>query len=210
MRARKGDEVILFDGTNTEFTARVVEIRRADAVLEVLHRRTVDREAANRVILGVALPKSDRQRWLVEKAVEMGVAELIPLVTTRSVAQPGQGSRKRLQRTVIEASKQCRRNVLMTIAEPTPLADFLSADPRGVLRWIAHPGGAAGRAGVTETRLPRDPPSEVHLAVGPEGGFSEAEIEMAANLQWQVVDLGPRILRVETAALTLVARCLRG
>jgi 16S rRNA (uracil1498-N3)-methyltransferase len=210
MRACAGDEVILFDGTNTEFTARVLEIRRSETVLEVLQRRTVDREAANRVILGVALPKSDRQRWLVEKAVEMGVTQLVPLVTSRSIAQPGGLSRKRLQRTVIEACKQCQRNVLMPIAEPTPLADFLAADPRDALRWIAHPAGVAGRTAATEARLLRDPPPEVYLAVGPEGGFTEAEIALAERFHWQVVDLGPRILRVETAALTLVAHCLRG
>ncbi|MEO8496758.1 MAG: RsmE family RNA methyltransferase, partial [Planctomycetota bacterium] len=106
MRAKVGDELILFDGSGAEFTARVAKIGRSEVDLSIIERCEVDRELPFRLVIGVALPKGDRQRWLVEKLVELGVAELVPLVTIRSVAQPSGNALERLQRAVVEASKQ--------------------------------------------------------------------------------------------------------
>ena len=105
MRAKPGDEVVLFDGSGDEFPARVEALRRSEADVVILGRHTVNRELPCPVTLGVALPKGDRQRWLVEKAVELGVTRLIPLETARSVAQPNAKAIERLRRAVIEASK---------------------------------------------------------------------------------------------------------
>ena len=97
LRAKPGLEVILFDGSGLEFLARVERIERATVRLAVLERRAVDRESPLRLTLGVALPKGDRQRRLIEKATELGVARLVPLVTARSVAQPTAESLRRLE-----------------------------------------------------------------------------------------------------------------
>src|SRR5262245_59708870 len=110
MRCRTDDEVTLFDGSGAEFLARVVHVGRADAELAVLARHEVDRELPLRVTLAVALPKGYRQRWLVEKLVELGASRLVPLETTRGVAQPDEKALVRLRRSVIEACKQCGRN----------------------------------------------------------------------------------------------------
>ena len=127
MRAEVGDTVVLFDGSGCEFPARVDVIGRREVELAVIDRVEVDRELPISLMLAVSLPKGDRQRWLIEKAVELGVSRLVPLVTERSVVQPSDQVRARLRKTVIEASKQCGRNRLMEVAEPVNWSDLLGA-----------------------------------------------------------------------------------
>ena len=208
MRVKPGDRVVLFDGSGAEFTAQVERLSRTKAELTILARHEIDRELPLEVTLGVALPKGDRQKWLVEKAVELGVKRLVPLETERSVARPGERTLDRLRRTVIEASKQCGRNRLMEIAESLAWRDFVDDAQTAHLRLLAHP---RSRAAETE-RLPVQKSLAsvrsshvVVLAVGPEGGFTGDEITLATSAGWQLVDLGPRTLRTETAAILLAA-----
>jgi 16S rRNA (uracil1498-N3)-methyltransferase len=196
MRAAAGQHVVLFDNSGGEFDAEVVRVTRSAVELRVLARRQVDRETRSPIILGVALPKGDRQRWLVEKAVELGVGQLVPLRTTRGVAQPVPAAVQRLRRAVVEASKQCGRNRLMEIADPASVTDFLANCPETAVRWFGHPLGECP----TPTTIGERP---VYLAVGPEGGWTEDEVAAATQHGWHTVCLGPRILRVETAAVAL-------
>ena len=201
MRVSPGDQVTLFDGSGAEFVAEVVASRRSQVEFTVLSRTEIDRELAFPLIVGVALPKGDRQKWLVEKLTELGISKLVPLITERSVAEPKPASRARLEQAVIKASKQCGRNLLMDIAVAKRWEEFVcdSPDETGsdTQCIIAHPGG--------------DPmvdfPARLHgvrvLAVGPEGGFAEHEVELAVKKGWQAVSLGRRILRIETAAVAL-------
>jgi 16S rRNA (uracil1498-N3)-methyltransferase len=200
MRAKPGDEVVLFDGSGEEFPARVEALRRSEADLIILDRQRVDRELPSPLILGVALPKGDRQRWLVEKAVELGVTRLIPLETARSVAQPDAKAVQRLGRAVIEASKQCGRNRLMEIGLPTAWREFVASAADTRIRLVAHPSNQSA-APILRPVLP----GPVCLAVGPEGGHSDEEVEQAVRCGWETISLGPRILRIETAALALAA-----
>jgi 16S rRNA (uracil1498-N3)-methyltransferase len=197
MRATPGDRVVLFDGSGAEFDAAVASIARSAVELEILARREVDREARIPLTLAVPLPKGDRARWLIEKSVELGVARIIPLITSRSTAGKERGSEK-LERFVIEASKQCGRNRLMEIALPIRFDELLSLPLPDAVRWIAHPAG--------------EPPTivagPVCAAIGPEGGFSDEEVQQAQAAGWRLAGLGPRILRVETAALAVAARLL--
>jgi 16S rRNA (uracil1498-N3)-methyltransferase len=145
LRAQVGDEVVLFDGSGAEFRSRLVSVGRSEVDLQVLERCVIDRELSPPLLLAVALPKGDRQRWLVEKAVELGVSQLIPLATERGVAQPVDRAVQRLQRAVIEASKQCGRNRLMTISSPQTIAECLAAAPPDCQRWLIHPGNHPDR-----------------------------------------------------------------
>ena len=202
MRAKPGTQVVLFDGSGAEFVARVEQVGRSEVRLAVISRREVDRELPLELTLGVALPKGDRQRWLVEKAVELGVGRIVPLLTARSVAQPAPQSLKRLRRTVIEASKQCGRNRLLEIAEPRAWADYIAGAGDAPCRLLAQPDSHR-----PETVPPSaaDSAGPVFLAVGPEGGFTDEEVSLAVAAGWRTIDLGPRILRVETAAILLSA-----
>jgi 16S rRNA (uracil1498-N3)-methyltransferase len=197
LRATPGMRVTLFDGSGCEFEAEVAACRRASVELAVLERSEVDREAPFELTLAAAIPKGDRQRWLVEKAVELGVTRLVPLATERSEKHDAD----KLARYVVEASKQCGRNRLLEIAAPLPWHAWLASDDANgaARRWVAHPGGPPVEAGALAEVRP------TLLAVGPEGGFTDAEIAAASDAGWQVVGLGPRILRIETAALALVA-----
>lgn len=200
LRAKPGDMVLLFDGLGAEFTARITRVGRTLVELAVLARREVCRELAISLTLGVALPKGDRQRWLIEKAVELGVTRVVPLLTDRGVAEPSPGALARLSRYVIEASKQCGRNRLLDIAAPLPVDQYCRQTPPEACRLVADFGPDA----IPLARLPATAAAGgVWLAVGPEGGFTEDEVAAAAS--WQRVSLGPRVLRVETAALTLAA-----
>jgi 16S rRNA (uracil1498-N3)-methyltransferase len=141
----------------------------------------------------------------VEKAVELGVTRLVPLVTERSEKQGGE----KLGRYVIEASKQCGRNRLMEIAEPQRWSEWLAtaamsstADP--IRAWVAHPTGRALAAG----DLAHDRPASI--AIGPEGGLTDAETAAAVATGWELIGLGPRILRIETAAIGLAAALTLG
>jgi 16S rRNA (uracil1498-N3)-methyltransferase len=198
MRAAPGDRIVLFDGSGCEFDASVARIGRREVEFEILARRAVDREAHTPLTLAVALPKGDRARWLVEKGVELGVARIIPLVTQRSTSGKEKGSEK-LDRFVVEASKQCGRNRLMKIASPVKFVDLVRDTPADVVRLLAH------RTGGDSFAIDK-PVSPVLAAVGPEGGFSDAEVQAALAAGWHCVSLSPRILRIETAALAIAAR----
>jgi len=200
MRATPGTRVTLFDGAGDEFSAAVERVGRADVELSILARQSIDRELPFSLTLGVALPKGDRQKWLVEKAVELGVTRIVPLRTQRGVAQPVEQALVRLRRAVIEASKQCGRNRLLQIDEPRSWPDFVADAAGASCRLVAHPGGARELRSVLV-----DLSGNVCLAIGPEGGFADEEVALAVAAGWCIVDLGPRILRVETAALFLVA-----
>lgn len=215
MRAQPGTEVVLFDGTGGEFLGRVEQVTRHEVVLSVGPRIEIDRESTLRLTLGVALPKGDRQRWLIEKAVELGVARLVPIETKRGVAQPAANTLDRLERAVIEAAKQCGRNRLMEIAPPRSWQDFVRAAPASAPRLVAHPASAAEEliakpASLNKICQPQSMPSgsEIWLAVGPEGGLTDEEFQQALTQGWEAVDLGSRVLRVETAALAMAAYCL--
>lgn len=201
MRAKPGVRVMLFDGEGAEFWAEVERTQRDRVELVVRERREIDREAARDLTLAVALPKGDRQRWLIEKATELGVKRVVPILTERGVSLPGGNALDRLRRAVIEASKQCGRNLLMEIAEPVEWTSYLR-DEADALRLIAHPGH--GEA--TAWREPTE--SSIAAAIGPEGGFTDDEVERALAAGWRPVQLGRRILRVETAALAIAAIAL--
>ncbi|MGD0516229.1 MAG: RsmE family RNA methyltransferase [Thermoguttaceae bacterium] len=219
MRARRGATVILFDGSGCEFTARVEQVGRNGVELIVLSREEVDRELPFPLTLGVALPKGDRQKWLVEKAIELGVGRVIPLKTQRAVAQPVQQALDRLRRSVIEASKQCGRNQLMEIAEPLEFSNYIASAGDRSYCLLAHPSssnvGCVKHTDLTVHSMhptanecikhTAEHPQGVFLAIGPEGGFTNEEVDLAAKSGWHIVDLGCRTLRIETAALLLIS-----
>jgi len=202
MRAEVGDEITLFDGSGCEFTGRIAALKKDRCELAILKRRAISREPPLAIIAGVALPKGDRQKWLVEKLTELGVTQLVPLLTARGVVQPGEGAASRLRRSVIEASKQCGRNVLLEIAPPVEVSQWFDSMPPLHERVLADPSGEPFGPSGTNLRGP------VYIAVGPEGGFTEAEIAAARAAKWRSVSLGKSILRIETAAIALAAACI--
>jgi 16S rRNA (uracil1498-N3)-methyltransferase len=199
LRAKVGDEVRVFDGSGAEWPARVVTIGRDEVTLAVGEPLPAGREPARPLTIAVALPKGDRQKWLVEKLTELGTKQLVPLVTERGVAEATASAQARLARGVIEACKQCGRNRLMEIAAPATLEALADRHP-DALRLIAHPGGRP------LDDVLQAPAGEIVAAIGPEGGFTADELDAAERLGFQRVALGPHILRIETAAIAIAAR----
>lgn len=201
LRARPGDVVCLFNGDGAEYSAVVVEAGRTLVTLNVTGRDEASRELGYRLEVAAPLPKGDRGDFLIEKLTELGVTDFVPLRTQRTVVHPRDSRLDKLRRTVIEASKQCGRNTLMQIGALTAWAEYVGKNDLPRQRLLAHPGGdLSDRAQSASEGRDRA------LAVGPEGGFTDEEVALARAACWQVVDLGPRILRVETAAIALVVR----
>ncbi|GIW93982.1 MAG: ribosomal RNA small subunit methyltransferase E [Pirellulaceae bacterium] len=203
LRLRPGDEVVLFDGSGDEWQAVVERVGRGEVELSLKSQHRVDRESRCPIQIGVALPKGDRQRWLVEKAVELGVARLVALKSSRSVVEPSPAVVERLQRYVIEASKQCGRNRLMQVDWQPDLSVFLQDAPSDAARWFAHADPPSPGIEQCVSALQQAPPRQIWAAVGPEGGWTPEEVRLAHQAGWQPVNLGPRTLRIETAVCVL-------
>jgi 16S rRNA (uracil1498-N3)-methyltransferase len=193
-RLRPGDRVYLFNGDGSQYLAEVTAAGKRRVSLQVLAAEAPPRELGFRLEVAVPLPKGDRAQFLVEKLTELGATMLVPLRTARSVVHPRETRLDRLQRYVIEASKQCGRNVLMQVAPLTDWEAYCVREDLPAVRVLAHPG---------EPTVDWAKRGDSVVAVGPEGGFTDAEVELAREAGWRTVGLGPRILRVETAAIVL-------
>jgi 16S rRNA (uracil1498-N3)-methyltransferase len=202
LRATPGDRVTLFAGDGLEHQAEIVEVSKSAVTFTVLESCDVSRESPRAVHVAVALPKGDRQRYLIEKCVELGVAKVVPLIAERSVAQPTDNALERCRRYVIEASKQCGRNLLMEIAPLCRAADFWPQHSRHA--YISHPSALSETD--VNVNVEAMHVAAIHVSIGPEGGFTDEEVAAAEQAGWQRLSLGPRILRVETAALAVAAR----
>jgi 16S rRNA (uracil1498-N3)-methyltransferase len=201
LRLKIGDQVTVFDGRGHEADARIERVEGQTVELAVGGRLVTADESQPPVTLAVAVPKADRFAWLVEKATELGVARLVPLLTARSVVHPGASKLEKLRRTIVEASKQCGRSWLMTLHEPIPWREFVLREFTSGLPLIADPSGEP-----LAEALEADRP--LLLAVGPEGGFTAEEREEAREQGGRLVSLGPWMLRIETAAIALAALAL--
>ncbi len=195
-RIEVGQTIELFDGLSEDAVlAEIQEISSKRVVALATSPPRPGRHPAVNLTLAVAFPKGERLDWLVEKAVEIGVSTLQPILAGRSVVDPRPAKLDRLRRHVIEASKQCGRNRLMAIQDPVRWLDWIPVCGDS-LRLLAHPGG------IRQGQWPNWPPeSHLTLAVGPEGGFTDAEVEAARLARWIPIDIAPTILRIETAAL---------
>ena len=202
LRMRAGQQVQLFDGQGAEATAEIVQLKKHSAELQVLRVCSTPPETQFPVVLGTAVPKGDRFRWLVEKATELGVERLIPLRTEHSVVDPGRGKLEKMQQTVIAACKQSGRSRLMQIDPVTAWDDLIAAEFPGRNTFVAHADGTP----INEVFSPAASTNEpVLLCVGPEGGFTGDEVRRAVDAGAQLVNLGLRTLRIETAAVAFAS-----
>jgi 16S rRNA (uracil1498-N3)-methyltransferase len=200
LRAKVGDPVSVFDGSGRAWPAHVVAIGRHEVELATGDPVDERPQRGARLTLAVALPKGERQKWLVEKLTELGVDRLVPLITERGVAEATPSAIERLERGVIEACKQCGRNRLMEIGKPATVAAVVASMPAGTMGIIADPNGAP------LDLTTREATTEIVALVGPEGGFTDAERATPLNCGFHGVTLAPHILRIETAAIALAAK----
>ncbi|HEY0824496.1 MAG TPA: 16S rRNA (uracil(1498)-N(3))-methyltransferase [Ramlibacter sp.] len=201
LRMQPGDALTLFDGRGGEYEAVVEHMGRSEVQVAVGAHRAIECEAPVAVHLAVAMPANERMDWLVEKATELGAASIQPLVAERSVLRlTGERAQKKQahwQAIAIAACEQCGRNRVPAVHAVQPLPNWLAAQARPGLVLSLRPGTRALSA--------QPGPAEVTLLSGPEGGLSAAEEEVALARGWTAVNLGPRVLRAETAPLAALA-----
>ena len=196
MRLGVGAELLVFDGKSGEWLARIAEAAKKRMALAV-ERRTREPEAIPDVWLAFAPVKRTQTDWLIEKATELGVARLIPVMTQRTVAE--RVKLERLQVIAIEAAEQCGRTVLPEIDEPITLKQLLAERDTGRCLYFADENGG-------QTASSTFAPGPAMILTGPEGGFSDQEREAVRAAPNSIpISLGPRILRAETAALAALA-----
>lgn len=206
LRLRPGDDVLVVDGTGRTYTVRIDALGETArgtvvAVSTAPSQRTVDLT----VVQGI--PKGDKMDAVIRACTELGVRRVLPALTERTVVRLD-ASRvaertRRWRRVAKEAAKQCGRALIPEIEAPRPLGEWLVDPAPGVTSLCFWEGTDAPLRPVLDSLRSR--PSAVRFAVGPEGGLSRAEVEVARQSGWTIVGLGPRILRTETAAPAVTA-----
>ena len=210
LRLQPGDALTLFNGRSGEFDATIEHMGRQEVRVRVGHHHAIEREAPVTVHLVVGMPANERMDWLVEKATELGVQRLTPLMTERSVLRL-QGERAEKKRAhwhsvVVAASEQCGRNRLMTIDPVCTLAQWLrDLNPAELqVRAVLSLAPSASPLGAVLT--PPHTATPWVLVSGPEGGLSAEEESLLIGRGLLPVSLGSRVLRAETAAIAAVTR----
>lgn len=205
LRKRPGDAVTLFDGRGQSAEGVIESVDKRGARIRIGQRHAPDSE--DRVILALAapVPKGDRARWLIEKLTELGVDSWTPLQTARSIVDPGSARLDKLQQTVIAACKQCGRNRLLRIRPRAGWRDWLDGAKGAGPILVADRLGNPINEVLERLTVSLAPQACLHVAVGPEGGLTPEELDLARQAGADCVALGPTVLRVETAAIALAA-----
>ncbi|MEH6589436.1 MAG: 16S rRNA (uracil(1498)-N(3))-methyltransferase [Halioglobus sp.] len=201
LRMRAGDAITLFNGDGNSYNATIDEIGKRAATINVLEQLLADNESPLQIELGIAISRGDRMDWIVQKATELGVNRITPLQTERGeVKLKGERAEKKLghwRQISISACEQCGRNQLPQLSPLTGLDSWLS-NVSAQRKFVLHH---------RDTSLDKSPkaPESVAILVGPEGGLSPAEIDVAIDKGFEALTLGPRVLRTETAPLAAIA-----
>ena len=204
LRLSAGDTLTLFNGLGGEYHARITRIDRQRVTTEIVSHSSREAELPYRITLAQGIPEATKMDWIIEKAVELGVSDIIPLAAQRSVVRLDKDrAEKRLSRwqaIAISAAQQCGRNRLPHIASPVGTGEYLRQTTPSP-RILFSP-----RATETLSEWARhQKPQNITLLIGPEGGFSPEEENMAEQQGVTFLSMGPRILRTETAGLAAVA-----
>ena len=203
LRLGPGDEFSVTDGAGAEYLARVEHLGREEGRALVLSRTEPLRESPLELVLAQAIPKSDRFALVLEKAVELGVRGIIPVISRRTVPTGSAGAAALRWRRIVESAvAQSGRTHMPTLRSPCPLEKLLEDSSRFGLRILLWEHASTGLREVVDARTA---PSSVLVAVGPEGGWSENEVLEAQRAGFAVVAFGPRILRTETAGIAALA-----
>lgn len=200
-----GEQIVLLDNSGDEIPATVASVSKSAVDVRLLERRAGKSESNVRIILCQGLLKSARFEWILEKGTELGVSTFAPILCRRSMAgleDAGTSKIQRWQRIITEAAEQSGRARLPELLPIRPLKDALSNIPPGALALMPW---EEERAVLLRDVLKSSSSLTVVLFIGPEGGLTADEVKLARQHGVQIVSLGPRILRAETAALAAVA-----
>lgn len=201
LRMQAGRELILFNGQGGEFAATIHEVSKKHVTVSVAAHTADNRESPLVLELAIGISRGERFEWVLQKATELGVTKITPLITERTEVKVG-GERQekiidRWQQILVSACEQCQRNLLPQLATPQLIADWLQT-VNSDLRFVLHHRDS-------KTLPAEQKPQSISLLIGPEGGLSESEIAFALEKNFSVLTLGPRVLRTETAPVAAIS-----
>lgn len=220
LRCKHGDELTIFDGKGNCVLTVIERADKREVIAEVLRHFPCDFESPVHIILVQGLLKGEKMDWVIQKTTELGVREIVPVITERSQVRETRKA-ARWRKIAEEASRQSGRSVVPEVHEPLEFKEFLRrsefnrpgdaetrgcGDAKGFIFW--EDGGVSFNEAVKKISVSPGHPftvSPIHLLIGPEGGFTHDEVALAEEKSFQVVSLGKRILRAETAAISAVA-----
>ncbi|WP_289027869.1 16S rRNA (uracil(1498)-N(3))-methyltransferase [uncultured Paraglaciecola sp.] len=202
LRAREGQAVVLFNGDGNEYSAHLAQVNKRKVVVNVDSKLSLSIESPLDIHLAQGISRGDRMEWVIQKAVELGIKEITPLITERCGVKLNQErwvkKHEQWLKVVIGACEQSGRNVLPKLNPPTLFSDWVTMSTNQ-LRLTLHPRAEQAFRHISM------PPAGVRLLIGPEGGFTDQEIYQTEQNGFQTVQLGPRVLRTETAAVASIA-----
>ena len=207
LRLQRGDRVILFSGDGRECPAELIDIGRRGATAKVLEVRAVDRESPLAITLVQGICAADRMDWIIQKATELGVHAIQPVICQRTVIRLSNERQERReqhwQAVAIAACEQSGRNRVPEIRASLKLDALVAALPAVDRKIVLSP---YGERRLSELREPDQPPiKSIMIAIGPEGGLIGPEVDLLNSRGFATVRIGPRVLRTETAPLAAIA-----
>ncbi len=205
LRLKAGDSIQVISDGDQWLTVRLVEVKAKEVTGEVITSATINVESPLAIHLGQALTKGNKFDVILRKSVELGVRSVTPLMTERCVAKTHrmEGKIERWKKIALESCKQCGRSQIPQVAEAVETLETFCRKNEGqdlkLVFWEQE------KSTLSKNIKPDEPPGSVAVLIGPEGGFSQAEIESVRQYGFQSVSLGPRILRAETAPVVALA-----
>ncbi|MCV2883482.1 16S rRNA (uracil(1498)-N(3))-methyltransferase [Aestuariibacter sp. AA17] len=202
LRLKENHPLILFNGDNNEYSATLIRADKRKAVARVDAKLSLSVESPLTIHLGQGVSRGDRMDLVMQKAVELGVSEITPLLTERCGVKLSedrwQKKHQQWQKMIISACEQCGRNTLPVLNMPTPFSSWIGQST-SQMRLTLQP---KSEHGIRHLSIPQE---GVRLLIGPEGGFSENEVYATTEAGFQTVKMGPRVLRTETAAIAAIS-----
>jgi len=208
LRMKAGDSLLLCDGEETEYTVRIAQVGKTEIRTEIVNR--VKQEIIYpRVTLGQGLPKSDKMDWIVQKATELGVSSIVPLITERTIVKIRDEEKRvsRWQKIAREAAMQSNRIDIPAISHIVSFKDFLRTLNSELRTLLLLPWEEATMP-IKDVLREKSGVQQIIVLIGPEGGFSSVEAGMAKEKGFHLVSLGPNVLRTETAAMAAMSMIL--
>lgn len=205
LRLKAGDDVLVNDLAGTDYLGRIRHVNKEEVLVELTSKSDKSNESPLQITVFQGLPKGQKMDLIVQKLSELGAVRLVPMLTHRVVPEVRNSYRKldRLRRISLEAGKQARRSRLLEVAEPIALSDL--SDELKNLDLVIVPYEEMTGAGIKTIESSILAATQIGLVVGPEGGFEDSEIQWLMERGAKIVTLGPRILRTETCALSVVS-----
>ncbi|MBO4281203.1 MAG: 16S rRNA (uracil(1498)-N(3))-methyltransferase [Lachnospiraceae bacterium] len=210
LRKQVGDTLLICDGEGHEYDCRIAAYENGNVILSIEETRDGNTELSISITLYQGLPKKDKFEWILEKAVELGAVRIVPVACARSVAKWDDPARedkklKRFQAIAEAASKQCGRGVIPEVGKAVSFAEAIKEAKQSNDIILFPYENAEGMKATEEVIKSIRPGQKIAVFIGPEGGFAPEEVTLANDCGAQILSLGRRILRTETAAMTMLS-----